>query len=148
MTTGLDILAELPSFFCQPCVLAKQVRHVLHQPSERETQAFAMVHTDLIGPITPGRYDGSKYYLFLIDNAICVTEGELFKSKSQVDQAIPRYTNKMERQLKLKLRAFRSDNRGEYVSKQMQKWAGDKGIQWEFTVPYNPHQNGVAERAN
>ena len=22
----------------------------------------------------------------------------------------------------------------------------EKGIQWETTVPYNPHQNGVAER--
>lgn len=77
-----------------------------------------------------------------------MTEGELFKSKSQVEEAIPRYTNKMERQLKLKLKAFRSDNGGEYVSKQLQKWAAEKGIQWEFTVPYNPHQNGVAERAN
>ena len=148
MTTGLDIPAELPSFFCEPCVLAKQVRHVSHQPNERETQALAMVHTDLISPITPAEYDGSRYYLLLTDDATRITEGELFKSKSQVEQTIPRYTNKMERQLKLKLRAFRYDKGEEYINKQLQKWAGNKGIQWEFIILYNPHQNRVAERAN
>ncbi len=30
----------------------------------------------------------------------------------------------------------------------MQKLASDNGIQWEFTVRYNPYQNGVAEPAN
>ncbi len=65
-----------------------------------------MVHTDLICPITPTGYNRSKYCLFLTDDATRITEGKLFKTKSQVEQAIPRYTNKMERQLKLKLKAF------------------------------------------
>lgn len=129
MTTRLDISTKLPSFFCEPCIFAKQIRHILHQPSEQETQALAMVHTDLISLITPAGYNGFRYYLFLTDNAIRVMEGELFKSNSQMAQAIPRYTNKIERQVKLKFRTFRSDNGGEYVSKQLQKWAGDKGIQ-------------------
>lgn len=135
MAIGLEIPSEPVSFFCEPCVFAKQVRHISHQPSERETQALARVYTDLIGPITPTGYDGSRYCLLLTDDATRMTEGELFKSKSQVEGVIPRYINKMERQLKLKLKAFRSDNGGEYVSKQLQKWEAEKGIQWEFTVP-------------
>lgn len=107
-----------------------------------------MVHIDLIGLITPTGYDGSKYCLLLTDDATRATEGELFKTKAQVEEAIPRYTNCMERQLKRKLQAFRSDNEGEYLSKRLQDWAKEKGIRWEFTVPYNPHQNGVSERAN
>ena len=27
-------------------------------------------------------------------------------------------------------------------------WASSKGIKWEFSAPYTPEQNGVAERAN
>ena len=110
ITTGFEIPLEHPSFFCELCVLAKQVRHVSHQPSKRETQTLAMVDTNLIGPITTTGYDSFMYCLLLTDDATRITEGELFKTKSQVQQAIPRYTNKMERQLKLKLKVFRSDN--------------------------------------
>ena len=106
ITTRFEILLEHPSFFCELFVLAKQVRHVSHQPSKRETQALAMVHTNVIGSITPTGYDDSRYYLLLTDDATRITEGELFKIKSQVQQAIPRYTNKIERQLKLKLKDF------------------------------------------
>ena len=148
MTTGLQIPANPPVFFCEPCVLAKQTRHVSQISSNREVEALAMVHTDLIGPITPTEYDGSKYCLLLTDDATRVTDGQLFKTKADVEDAIRRYTNRMERQLKRKFQAFRSDNGGEYVSKRLQRWAKEKGIRWEFTVPYNPRQNGVSERAN
>ena len=80
-----------------------------------------MVYTDLIGRITPTGYDGSRYFLLLTDDATPILEDELFKTKSQVQQEIFRYTNKREHQLKLKLKAFRSDNGGEYVSKELQK---------------------------
>ena len=148
MTTGLQILANPPVFFCEPYVLAKQIRHVLRISSNREIEALAMVHIDLIGPIMPTGYDRSKYCLLLTDDATRVTDGELFKTKADVEDAIPRYTNRMERQLKRKLQAFRSDNGGEYMSKQLQRWAKEKSIRWEFTVSYNPHQNGVSEKAN
>ncbi len=80
-----------------------------------------MVNTDLIGPITPTGYDSCRYCLLLTDDATRITEDKLFKTKSQVQQAIPVYTNKMERQLKLKLKAFWSDNGEEYFSKELQK---------------------------
>ena len=34
------------------------------------------------------------------------------------------------------------------MSKQLQRWAKEKGIRWDFTIPYNLQQNGVSERAN
>ncbi len=37
ITTGFEIPSKHPSFFCEPCVLAKQVGYMSHQPSERET---------------------------------------------------------------------------------------------------------------
>ena len=40
-----------------------------------------MVHTDLIGPITPISYDTSKYCLLLTDNVAQATENKLFKTK-------------------------------------------------------------------
>jgi len=46
-----------------------------------------------------------------------------------------------------RIRVLRSDNGGEYTSKEFDNFK-DAGIKKEFTVPYNPQQNGVVERKN
>jgi hypothetical protein len=43
---------------------------------------------------------------------------------------------------------FASDNGGEYTSKEFVNFCKDVGIKRELTTPYNPQQNGVAERKN
>jgi hypothetical protein len=43
---------------------------------------------------------------------------------------------------------LRSDNGGEYSSRQFVDFCAQHGIRREMTVPYNPQQNGVAERKN
>ena len=47
-----------------------------------------------------------------------------------------------------KISTIRSDNGGEYFSKEWIKFCEDHGIMHEHTVPYNPQQNGIAERKN
>ena len=43
---------------------------------------------------------------------------------------------------------LRSDNGGEYESNEFDHFCREAGIKKELTVPYNPQQNGVAERKN
>ena len=43
---------------------------------------------------------------------------------------------------------MRSDNGGEYVDKEFVDFCASEGIRREFTVPYTPQQNGVAEWKN
>jgi transposase InsO family protein len=47
-----------------------------------------------------------------------------------------------------KIKVLRSDNGGEYTSKDFSNFYIEAGIKREFIVPYNPQQNGVAERKN
>eukprot|EP00253_Pinus_taeda_P017345 PITA_17345 len=47
-----------------------------------------------------------------------------------------------------KIRAFHSDNGGEYVSQQFKDFCAIEGIKQELTTPHNSQQNGVAERKN
>ena len=42
----------------------------------------------------------------------------------------------------------RTGNGGEYASQDFEKYLQENGIKHQTTVPYNPHQNGVAERMN
>jgi hypothetical protein len=53
-----------------------------------------------------------------------------------------------ENQSSKKIKILRSDNGGEYVSKEFERYCKDAGIVHQFTVPYSPQQNGVAERWN
>jgi transposase InsO family protein len=46
------------------------------------------------------------------------------------------------------VKILRSDNGGEYTSNNFVKYCAEKGISHEFTSPYSPEQNGVAERLN
>ncbi len=43
---------------------------------------------------------------------------------------------------------LRTDNGGEYLSKEFQTYLASKGIEHQLTVPHSPQQNGVAERLN
>jgi transposase InsO family protein len=52
----------------------------------------------------------------------------------------------VENQTGRKIRVLRSDNGGEYTSKEFEDYCTAVGIKKELTVPYNPQQNGVAER--
>ena len=43
---------------------------------------------------------------------------------------------------------LRSDNGGEFIDKEFTRFSVREGIRREWTAPYNPKQNGVAERKN
>ena len=47
-----------------------------------------------------------------------------------------------------KVKSLHFDNGGEHVSKPFQDFCDLKGIKRELTAPYNPPQNGIAERMN
>ena len=54
----------------------------------------------------------------------------------------------METQTGRKIKSLRSDNGGEYTLGDFVDYCAEAGIRREFTIPYNPQQNGVAERKN
>ena len=57
------------------------------------------------------------------------------------------YKNEVENQLNKKIKVVRSDRGGEYVSPYAE-FCAQNGIRHEFTAPYSPQQNGIAERKN
>jgi len=47
-----------------------------------------------------------------------------------------------------KIKALRTNNGGEYTSKELVAFCNEAGIKRELIFPYNPQQNCVAEREN
>ncbi|MCO5549365.1 hypothetical protein L7F22_002836 [Adiantum nelumboides] len=68
--------------------------------------------------------------------------------KSDVLDTFKKFLAFVENQTGKKLRSLGSDNGVEYVSKAFIDFCAAKGIKRELTAPFNPSQNGVAERLN
>ncbi|GJP57388.1 hypothetical protein CLOM_g16406 [Closterium sp. NIES-68] len=70
------------------------------------------------------------------------------KSKGEVAVAVLKeWMPRAQRECGHKVKVIRSDNGGEFIGADFEGELKRKGIQHQLTVPYNPQQNGVAERA-
>jgi transposase InsO family protein len=70
------------------------------------------------------------------------------KTKDEVFNKYKEYKALIENISKRKIKTLRSDNGGEYTSKEFVNFCKDVGIKRELTTPYNPQQNGVVEQKN
>eukprot|EP00733_Pompholyxophrys_punicea_P000254 Pompholyxophrys_punicea_v1_NODE_55_length_4195_cov_3.523671.p1 type:complete len:835 gc:universal NODE_55_length_4195_cov_3.523671:1568-4072(+) len=69
-------------------------------------------------------------------------------AKSEVCGKIEKFRQKICLQEDLDIRTIRSDNGGEYMSGELKQFCLDHGITHQFTTPYTPESNRVAERLN
>ena len=59
-----------------------------------------------------------------------------------------KFKAEVKNQLNRKIKRFRSDWRGEHNTKTLEDFCEKNGIIHEFSAPYTPQKNGVAERKN
>ncbi|GJP39402.1 hypothetical protein CLOM_g23776 [Closterium sp. NIES-68] len=80
-----------------------------------------------------------------------VKDGSLkgLERKGEVAAAVLKeWMPRAQRECGHKVKVIRSDNGGEFIGADFEGELKRKGIQHHLTVPYNPQQNGVAERFN
>ena len=70
------------------------------------------------------------------------------KTKAEVFAQFKEFKALVENQTGMKIKVLRSDNGGEFTSNKFIDFYSEEGIRRQQTVPYNPQQNGVAERKN
>ena len=70
------------------------------------------------------------------------------KKKSETFSCFKRFKAWAENLTGKKIKRFRDDKDGEYMSKEFQNFLDEYGISREHTVCNRPQQNGVAEQAN
>ena len=140
---------------CEPCALGKMHRLSFPKQSQyRADKILEMIHTDVCGPMHVEAMGGSRYMLTFTDDYSRYTIVYFLKKKSEVLCKLKEYVNHVENmsgQLVRKLniiKRLRSDNGGEYISKEFVNYCTEKGIARQFTNPYCPEQNGVSERLN
>jgi hypothetical protein len=70
------------------------------------------------------------------------------KYKSEVLDILIRFYTLIEAQFGIRILIIRLDNAGEFKSAKWTLFCNNKGIVCEYTSPYTPYQNGIAERLN
>jgi transposase InsO family protein len=58
------------------------------------------------------------------------------------------FANQVQRKYDTMILAIRSDNGTEFKNYTLVDFLGEEGIQHQYSSPYTPQQNGVAERKN
>ena len=72
----------------------------------------------------------------------------MLKEKSQVFASFKNFHLWITNETQLNIGTLRSDNGGEYTSKDFERYLQDNGIKHQTTIPYSAQQNGVTESMN
>jgi transposase InsO family protein len=70
------------------------------------------------------------------------------KRKDEVFSKFQEFKAEIENLTSQKIKTLRTDNGGEYTSKEFVSFSKSVGIGRELTISHNPQKNGVAERKN
>ncbi|HEX4849418.1 MAG TPA: DDE-type integrase/transposase/recombinase, partial [Puia sp.] len=132
--------------FCESCVYGKQKRvSFLKDGKQKKNKKLELVHTDVWGPAQVSSLDGSQYYVTFIDEATRKVSIYFLRQKSDVFQTFKKWRSLVEKETGKRLKCLRSDNGGEYCSKEFEDYCSFNGIRRQKTVPGTPQENGVAE---
>jgi len=107
-----------------------------------------VIHSDLIGPVQPISIDGMKYILTFIDEFSRKSWIYLLKEKSEKVSTILYFLKYIENHHGNKIKFFKSDNDRKYNNSKIKKYCRKLGIKKIFSTPFNPENNGIAERFN
>ena len=133
------------NYICSSCVTSTMTRSPRVSSLKNDRKKLELVHSDLSGPFPVPSYRNSLYYITLIDDATRVACIRFMMQKSETTTIVKDFVAEMNRQNHKTPAAFRTDNGGEYVTKDLKGFFTSKGIIHEFSPPYSPESNGVAE---
>jgi hypothetical protein len=134
------VVKGLPEFkvdhegVCKGCAQGKNIKNPFPKSDSKAEGILELIHSDVCGPMPSTSLSGYVYYVSFIDD---YSRKTWFYFKAFI-------LNLFERKIKIP----RSNNGGEYTSKEFVRFCRDAEIKRKLTTPYNPQQNGVVERKN
>jgi hypothetical protein len=148
MVEGIPELKSTHEGICKGCALGKNIKKPFPRRNNRYKEILDLIHSDVCGPMPFKSLGGSLCYVIFIDEYSRKTWLYLLKSKDKVFNKFSEFKVEIQNLTKNKIKTLRTNNGGEYTSKEFIEFYKSTGIRRELTVPHNPQQNGVAERKN
>jgi len=133
---------------CDACILGKHSKQSFHDSHSKAHRKLELIHSDLCGPMPIPSVNGNKYMMTFIDDYTRMCWVYLLKNKSDAFQTFNNIHKWIENDAQTHIESIHTDNGKEYTSNEFENYIRQHGIKHQTIVPYNPQQNGVAERMN
>ncbi|MCO5584807.1 hypothetical protein L7F22_038739 [Adiantum nelumboides] len=114
----------------------------------RAKQPLELIHSDVWGPSQTTSLGGAHYFLTFVDDMSRKVWVYFLKNKSEVFFYFKQFKAMVEKECGRFIKTLRSDQGGEFKSKEFEELCWNQGIRRQYTCTYTPQQNGVAERKN
>ncbi|CAM9860531.1 unnamed protein product [Choristocarpus tenellus] len=115
------------------------------QNSTAPRHPLEVVHNDVTGPVSPLSSSGSCYAVIYTDFTTHMHHIYFIHSQSGVFNTIRCYRTDVTANTGYHIKTLRLDNGGEYTGRNISTYCTHHNIRQEFTNPYIPQDNGLAE---
>ncbi len=115
--------------------------------SYHSSRPLQLVHSDVCGPMDES-IGGKRYFVSFIDDFSRYCAVYFLENKSKVFEKFKEFEAAVTNECGQSIGTLRTDNGGEFVSKEFEAYLKSKGIMHQLTIAYTPQQNGTAERMN
>jgi hypothetical protein len=132
--------------FCIACQLTKTTKvAVASAATPRDHPPGYLIHSDIIGPFPPSR-GRKRYAITFSDDTTRFVRLFLMVHKSEAASYFKIFLAEATTLPDFHVRVLHSDSGSEYTGKAMTNLCLAHGIRQQFSPPYTPQRNGVAER--
>ena len=146
---GVKVAKSQAQSFCEGCVKGKMSRKPCKSTGGiHSTRKLQLVHNDVCGPMQTESIGGKRYFVSFTDDYSRCAAVYFMRSKAEVLDKFKEFQGIPTNDSGNPIGTLRSDNGGEYMSREFREYLKQKGIRHETSVPHTPEQNGVAERLN
>jgi transposase InsO family protein len=148
MVTGLPNIQVEHDGVCKGCALGKNTKGSFTSSDSKSKGILDIIHSDVCGQMMVPSLGNFVYYVLFIDDYSRKRWIYFLKVEDEVFNKFQEFKALVENLSGKKIKILRSNNGGEYTSNEFKDFCKEARIKRELTTPYNPQQNGVAERKN
>ena len=135
--------------FCEGCLESKMSRKPFKSVGGiKKTRKLQIVHSDVCGPMSIQSFTGKLYFVTFIDDYSRCVKIYFIRKKSEVLAKLKEFEVAATNDAGYKIGTLRTDNGGEYTSRELEEYLKKKGIKHETSIFHSPQQDDVAERMN
>ena len=146
---GLPKLKAEKDLVCHPCRHGKMVAASYALVSQVMTSyPGELLHMDTVGPARVQLVSGKWYVLVILDKFSHFSWVFFLEFKDEAFIFVQDLVLKLRNESQRPMRTIRSDNGGEFKNSRFESFCSDLGLEYQFSSPYTPPQNGVAECKN